>query len=102
MSNASIKYGAKIRKQYAAVKKQKKIKYKCEVCGSVSVRRISNAIWECRHCGTIYAGGSYTLTTRSGEVANRIIESLKKGIKPAVTMKEAIEEIKGENDEEPK
>ncbi|MEM0106791.1 MAG: hypothetical protein QXD11_00655 [Candidatus Micrarchaeaceae archaeon] len=96
MSNASIRYGAKIRKQYAAVKKQKKVKYKCEVCGSVSVKRISNAIWNCTHCGTIYAGGSYTLTTRSGEVANRIIESLKKGSKPTITMQEAIEEIEKE------
>ncbi len=86
MSNASIRYGAKIRKQYAAVKKEKIAKYKCPECGSLAVRRVSNAIWQCRHCNATFAGGSYTFTTTAGEIAGRIMKDLSKSRKPKVSM----------------
>ncbi len=75
MANASIRYGARIRKRYRAVKEDKRASYKCEMCGRVSVKRVGTSIWRCRHCGTTYAGGAYTMTTPAGEVARRLVES---------------------------
>ncbi len=78
MVNASVRYGASIRKRYAAVKAKKQAFYKCEACGKMSVRRMGTSIWKCRHCGAVYAGGAYTMTTPEGEVARRLIEGIKK------------------------
>jgi large subunit ribosomal protein L37Ae len=76
MVNASVRYGARIRKRADAVRRQKTARYKCEACGRMSVRRISTSIWKCTHCGKVYAGGAYTMTTPAGEMARRQIESL--------------------------
>jgi large subunit ribosomal protein L37Ae len=76
MSNASIRYGARIRKMNAAVKREKQALYKCEVCGKMSVKRISTSIWRCRHCNTTYAGGAYSMTTTAGEAAKSLVQSL--------------------------
>ena len=76
MANASIRYGARIRKRIKAVKHDKQSKYKCELCGKIAVKRISTSIWRCRHCNATYAGGAYTFTTPIGETAKRLIENL--------------------------
>ncbi|MGC8586073.1 MAG: 50S ribosomal protein L37ae [Candidatus Micrarchaeia archaeon] len=76
MANASIRYGATLRKRYNAVKEEKTALYKCDVCGKIAVKRIGTGIWKCMHCNTVYAGGAYTMKTTAGEAAKRIIESL--------------------------
>lgn len=76
MANASIRYGARIRKRVSAVKRDKQAKYKCELCGKTAVKRISTSIWRCRHCNATFAGGAYTMTTPVGATAKRLIESL--------------------------
>ncbi|MCL4379032.1 MAG: 50S ribosomal protein L37ae [Candidatus Marsarchaeota archaeon] len=73
MANASIRYGARVRKRYAAVKQQKRALYRCEMCGRDAVKRIGTSIWRCRHCGATYAGGAYSMTTAAGEVARRLV-----------------------------
>jgi large subunit ribosomal protein L37Ae len=78
MSNASIRYGASLRKRYNAIKGKKRAAYKCELCGRENVRRISTSIWQCRHCKAVYAGGAYTMSTQKGEVAKRLISELNK------------------------
>ena len=78
MASPNIRYGARIRKRQKAVKAEKIALYKCEECGVVAAKRISTRIWRCRHCGTIYAGGAYTMTTAAGEVAKRQIEAMSK------------------------
>ncbi len=78
MANASIRYGASMRKRAAGVKQKKQAFYKCEACGKMSVKRISTSIWRCRHCNATYAGGAYTMTTPEGEVARRLIEGISK------------------------
>lgn len=74
MANASIRYGASIRKRYNKIKKEKSSLYKCEMCGKTTVKRIGTGIWRCRHCNTTYAGGAYAMTTPAGVNARRIIE----------------------------
>ncbi len=76
MVNASIRYGASIRKRYNAVKKKKQSRYRCGACGKMAVKRISTSIWQCRHCNATYAGGAFTLSTPEGEVAKRLIEDM--------------------------
>lgn len=78
MANASIRYGASIRKRYNKIKKEKSSKYKCEMCGKISVKRYGTGIWKCRHCNTIYAGGAYSMTTSAGVNAKRLIENISK------------------------
>ncbi|MCL4389527.1 50S ribosomal protein L37ae [Candidatus Marsarchaeota archaeon] len=74
MASSNIRYGARIRKRARAVKSSKISLYKCEMCGRMSVKRISTSIWKCRHCGATYAGGAYTMTTAAGEAARRLVE----------------------------
>ncbi len=78
MANASIRYGASIRKRYRKIKKEKGSRYECEMCGRIAVKRISTGIWRCRHCNTTYAGGAYSMTTPAGVNARRLIEGLNK------------------------
>ncbi len=78
MANASIRYGRRIRKRNASVIAEKRTKYKCDVCGRLTVKRISTSIWKCRHCGTTYAGGAYMMRTPAGELAVRLIDELAK------------------------
>ncbi|MDE1810695.1 MAG: 50S ribosomal protein L37ae [Candidatus Micrarchaeota archaeon] len=78
MANASIRYGARIRKRYKEVMKDKKRLYKCELCGKEAVKRINTSIWRCKHCSATYAGGAYTMTTSAGEVAKRLIKDIGK------------------------
>ena len=73
MANRSIRYGVNLRKRHAAVAKDKRALYKCEVCGKDTVRRVSTGIWRCRHCGAVFAGGAYTLRTEAGRLADRAI-----------------------------
>jgi large subunit ribosomal protein L37Ae len=78
MVNASVRYGASIRKRYRAVMKKKQSRYKCEACGKIAVKRINTSIWQCRHCNATYAGGAFVLSTPEGEVAKRLIEDMAK------------------------
>lgn len=75
MANASIRYGARIRKRYRKVRQEKAARYTCEMCGKEAVKRTGTGIWRCRHCNTTYAGGAYSMTTPAGTNARRLIES---------------------------
>ncbi len=76
MANASIRYGARIRKQYVSVQREKDALYKCPGCGRIKVKRVSTGIWRCVHCGKTYAGGAYSMSTPTGEAAKRLITEL--------------------------
>ena len=78
MANASIRYGASIRKRANKIKKEKSGKYKCEMCGKSSVKRLGTGIWKCRHCNATYAGGAYSMTTPAGVNARRLIDNISK------------------------
>jgi large subunit ribosomal protein L37Ae len=36
-----------------------KVRHECPRCAAVAVRRQSTGVWECRHCGYVFAGGAY-------------------------------------------
>lgn len=73
MAKGSIRYGVGLRKRYAAVSAEKKSRYRCDLCGKNAVKRVSNAIWRCRHCNATFAGGAYTYKTAAGEMVSRIM-----------------------------
>ncbi|MGI0141105.1 MAG: 50S ribosomal protein L37ae [Candidatus Micrarchaeales archaeon] len=76
MANASIRYGVSLRKRLRSVQKEKKGRYKCDVCGKEAVKRVSTGIWTCRSCGATYAGGAYSMKTATGDTFNRVINQL--------------------------
>ncbi len=73
MSNFNVRYGVSLRKRYLAVKADKQRRYKCDLCGKVAIKRVSNAVWKCRHCNATFAGGAYTLKTSPGETVVRLL-----------------------------
>jgi large subunit ribosomal protein L37Ae len=66
-------YGARIRKQEAAVLKVQRAVYECPACGKQRVKRVGFARWRCRACGAEFAGGAYAPTTTVGKVARKVL-----------------------------
>ena len=78
MANSSIRYGVSLRKRLRSVKVEKQARYKCDVCGKESVKRVGTGVWTCRSCGATYAGGAYSMKTATGDSFNRIINQSRK------------------------
>ncbi len=73
MADFNVRYGMELRKRAAATDKTRRTAYPCPRCSKSAVRRVSNALWECRACGKQFAGATYALSTPAGEVASRLI-----------------------------
>ena len=73
------RYGRKIRVRVRDVEIKQKKAYKCPVCGSPKLKRVSTSIWSWKKCGAKMAGGAYTPETGAGKVVTkairRVIES---------------------------
>jgi ribosomal protein eL43 len=77
MADFNVRYGMELRKRANATAASRRAKYACPKCSKVSVRRISNSIWQCFSCNAKFAGAAYSFTTPAGEVATRLIEEFK-------------------------
>ncbi len=77
------RYGRKIRKKYINALKKSKSRHVCPKCGKRSLKRVGFAIFVCKSCGAVVAGGAYEPTTEAGRAALRIINSLKASKKEA-------------------
>jgi large subunit ribosomal protein L37Ae len=71
----SAKFGARLRKLADTSDNNKKTKYECPRCGKMKVARKGYAIWKCKSCDSVYAGGAYSLKTEKGEIALRLTRS---------------------------
>ena len=78
MSNSGVRSGAELRKRAGKVQKSKSSLFECPKCGKKKVKRTGNSVWACKSCGARIAGGTYSLSTPSGEVALRLINEYKK------------------------
>lgn len=78
MSKQGVRYGAELRKRAEKVDELRTSLFACPRCGKKKVRRKGNSIWECKACGSVFAGGTYSLSTPAGEVATRQIDEYKK------------------------
>ncbi len=68
----TARFGASIRKLHDNAIKNKKKSYECPKCGKLKVVRKANALWACKSCDSVFAGGAYSFTTETGELARRL------------------------------
>lgn len=81
MVSPGVRGGRSVRTKMQKIQAKKKQKYSCPRCEKKSVKRKEPGVWQCRSCGVVFAGGAYSPTTPTGEVAVRIISDLKKSKK---------------------
>jgi ribosomal protein eL43 len=78
MTMRNVRYGARLRKLYDAALESKRTKYECPKCGKKNVRRKGNALWTCRSCSAVFAGGAYSFTTDTGDIVARMVREYEK------------------------
>ncbi len=54
------RYGRRTRSQISLVEAKQKAKQLCQMCGAISVRRVSLGVFECKKCHNKFTGGAYT------------------------------------------
>ena len=74
----TAKYGASIRKLVDKAILAKRTKYECPKCHKLKVARTGNALWACKSCEAVFAGGAYSFKSEAGEIAARIINEYSK------------------------
>ena len=78
MSKRDVRSGAELRKRADSMDTLRRTLFVCSACGKKKVKRQGNSLWECKSCGAVFAGGTYSLSTPSGDVATRLIKEYKK------------------------
>lgn len=73
----TARYGRKIRLRYDVSIKKQKEKYECLQCGKKKVKRIGYALFECKSCNRVSAGGAYMLETAEGATIRKLSLGLK-------------------------
>lgn len=53
------RYGKKVRQIVAEIEKIQKQRHVCPNCNMPYVKRVSKGIWQCKKCGTKFAGLAY-------------------------------------------
>ena len=89
------RYGVRARTKLRNVEIIQKAKHNCPSCGHLKVKRISTSIWQCRKCGTKFAGGAYLPRTESGQ---NIEKMLRGEVEPPEIKPEPKEEFKKEDE----
>lgn len=56
------RYGRKARKMVADIEAVSRPRSSCPRCTALSVRRVGTALYRCRRCGVVFAGGCYLPT----------------------------------------
>ncbi|MFH1448618.1 MAG: 50S ribosomal protein L37ae [Candidatus Micrarchaeota archaeon] len=74
MVKKAVRSGAEMRKRVKKIEKLKSSFHECPTCGKKKVKRVSNSIWKCKSCKSVYAGGTYSLKTSVGSMGRRIVE----------------------------
>jgi len=77
MSKRDVRSGAELRKRADSMDTLRRTLFVCSSCGKKKVKRRANSLWECKGCGAVFAGGTYSLSTPSGDVAARLIKEYK-------------------------
>lgn len=90
------RYGLYIRKRVKNIEEIEKAYHVCPNCGQKKVKRISTAIWQCRKCGTKFAGGAYIPRTDMGRIIDRVLRG---EISVEETPERTLEEEEGEGEE---
>jgi len=97
------RYGVRTRTQIRNIEILQRAKHICPSCGHQKVKRISTSIWQCRKCGTKFAGGAYQPRTETGQNIEKILKGeieIQKTTEVAETNTPIEEETRGEGDKE--
>ncbi|MEM5812466.1 MAG: 50S ribosomal protein L37ae, partial [Candidatus Aenigmatarchaeota archaeon] len=54
-----MRYGRRIRQRVLEVEEEKKEKKQCPNCLKPGLKRLAAGIWQCKKCGTKFAGKAY-------------------------------------------
>ncbi|MBS7622518.1 hypothetical protein KEJ39_02425 [Candidatus Bathyarchaeota archaeon] len=78
----ATRYGTAPRRQHIEVIARMRRRHECPQCQRTAARRLSVGLWECRRCGFQFAGGAYTPSTKTGDVARRSATGLTHSTSP--------------------
>jgi large subunit ribosomal protein L37Ae len=53
------RYGVRIRRRVQEIDESQRATHVCPNCQAQAVHRRSSGVWQCRHCGHVFAGGAY-------------------------------------------
>ncbi len=53
------RYGVRIRRRVQEIEETRRGTHVCPKCQAPKVQRRSSGVWQCRHCGHVFAGGAY-------------------------------------------
>lgn len=53
------RYGVRIRRRVQEIEEARRASHVCPKCQAPAVRRRSSGVWQCHHCGHVFAGGAY-------------------------------------------
>ncbi len=53
------RYGVRIRRRVQEIDEGLRARHVCPNCQAPAVRRRSSGVWQCNHCGHVFAGGAY-------------------------------------------
>ncbi len=53
------RYGVRIRRRVQEIDETRRGTHVCPKCQAPKVQRRSSGVWQCRHCGHVFAGGAY-------------------------------------------
>ena len=67
------RYGAKLRRRVLDIEKKRHEAHRCPSCATRALTRKAAGLWNCRKCGTLFAGGAYVPYTDAGRAAKRAI-----------------------------
>ncbi len=56
------RYGLRIRRRVGELDRMRSLDSACPRCATVTVRRVSSGVFECRRCQTRFASGAYLFT----------------------------------------
>ena len=75
------RYGVRTRTQVRNIEIIQRAKHICPSCGHQKVKRVSTSIWQCRKCGTKFAGGAYHPRTESSQNIEKMLKGEETEIK---------------------
>ena len=67
------RYGVGIRKRVIKVEEKQRQRFDCPDCGFNAVKRKGTGLFECKKCGTVFAGGTYLPQTMTGSIVKKMV-----------------------------
>ena len=73
------RYGLRIRRRVGELDRARSVDAACPRCSTVTVRRVSSGVFECRRCQTQFASGAYLFTPAPPIARSEDVTSAKSG-----------------------